>query len=259
MFQHFTDRARMAVLEARAEAVESGHSTIGSEHLLIGMLRLGSGTAGVLLSEFGVSLAAVREKITPGPSRAASSPRVDPASALAAIGIDFSAVREAIEASFGKGALRDPGRSPMFTPAAKDVFRHAAEASAVLRHRYIGTEHLLLGVLREEGGLACETLAELGVDLGELARQTRQRIAPEQTRLQESFKRFNDLAVQVRNHGPGDASLAGARALRATVMKDARAEESRAVAAAALRFADRLDVASEQLQAALRAAEAPEA
>ena len=254
-FQLFTDRARMVVVEARAEAAESGHGAIGTEHVLIGMLRAGAGIAGALLGEFGVTLEAVRDKVAPAGSRSGAPVLVEPAAAPTAG--DFSSVRDAIEASFAKVAPRDPAMSPVFTPQARDVLRYASDAAEALRHRYIGTEHLLLGLLREGDSLACETLAGLGVDLGELARQVRVRVAPEQTRLQESFKRFNDLAGQLRGYEPDEPRLADARALRAKTMKDARIEESRAVAEAAIRFANRLDAVSERLEAALRAAAGP--
>lgn len=213
MFERFTDRARMVVVLARAEAVELGHSAIGTEHILLGMLRVGNedaafgvparslrnlagnpGVAGAVLAEFGVTAQAVREKVAPEDSRPAA---VDPASALAAIGIDLGAVTEAIEASFGKGALGGEPRM-RFTPEARDVLRHSLEAALALRHRFIGTEHILLGVLRDREGLACETLAGLGVDLDGLADHVRRRVAPQQVRLDESTKRFNDLAERAR-------------------------------------------------------------
>jgi NAD(P)-dependent dehydrogenase (short-subunit alcohol dehydrogenase family) len=252
-FALFTDRARMVVIEARAEAAESGHTAIGTEHILLGMLRLGQGgVAGVTLTEAGVTLEAVRAKVAPPDSQPSS--HVDAAVALASIGIDLSAVREAVEASFGKGALRG-ATSPKFTPEATDVLRNSAAEAHALRHRYIGTEHLLLGLLRERDSLACQTLAGLGVDLSELKHQVRQRVAPEQERLQDSFKRFNDLAGQLRGHGPDEPRLTAARALWATTMKDGRQEETRAVNEAAARFADRLDAASEQMVTALNAVE----
>jgi ATP-dependent Clp protease ATP-binding subunit ClpA len=152
-FVLFTDRSRMTVVAAQAEAAELGHTTVGPEHLLAGLLRVANGVAWVVLTEFGVNLGAVREKIAPADSRPESS-QVDPASALAAIGIDLSAVREAIEASFGKGALRG-APLPKFTPQAHDVLRGSGVAASELRHRYIGTEHLLLGLLRERESPGC--------------------------------------------------------------------------------------------------------
>jgi ATP-dependent Clp protease ATP-binding subunit ClpA len=248
-FEIFTDRARMVVLEARAEAAELGHSTIDSEHLLLGLLRVGNGVAGMILAESGVTVDAVRDKVVP--ESGTSSP-VDPATALAAIGIDLGAVRDAIETSFGKGALRG-ATSPKFTPRAHDVLRNSAMASHALRHRYIGTEHLLLGLLQERDSLACETLASFGIDLDDLKRQVRRRVAPEQDRVLESFKRFNDLFRQVRGRGPDESRLAAVKALRAETWKEAMREETRAVAEAATRFADRLDTASEQMEAVLHA------
>lgn len=258
-FQQFTDRARMVVMEARAEALESGHGYIDTEHILIGILREGTGMAGVLLGELGVSVEAVREKLAASPSHHTSSSRVDPASALATIGIDLAAVRSAIEASFGEGALPDPGSAPPFTPQAHGALEHAADAAAMLRHRYIGTEHLLLGLLRDSESLACKTLADLGVDLEELALATRRQAAPEQARAQQSMARFGRLARQLWELEPDAERTAAARHLRSTVMREALSDEERAVADAAVRFADRLDAASDQTEAAIRAIAAPPA
>jgi len=255
-FELFTDRARMVVVEARAEAADLGHIEIGTEHVLLGLLRVSNGIAAVVLTESGVTAEAVRDKIAPADPRSEPPSRVDPASALAAIGIDLGAVRDAIESSFGKGALRG-ATSPKFTPQAHDILRHSVTEAAGLRQRYIGTEHLLLGLLRERESLACETLTGLGADLGELARRVRRRVAPEQARLEESLRRFNDLAGQVRGHGPAEPRLSTARALRAEAWKEGLSEEMRAVAEAAARFADRLDAAAEQMETALRAAGEP--
>lgn len=253
LFRQFTDRARTVVLEAQAEAVEWGRSIIGTEDVLLGMLREGTGLAGVLLGEFGVTLDAVREKLAPALTRSVSSSRVDPASALAAIGIDLDAVRNAIEASFGEGALHDPGAAPPFTEEVCDALEYAAEAAAMLRQRYIGTEHLLLGLLKEGEGPAGKTLAGLGVNISELTRETRRRAAPEQARAQKSLERLGDLAGQLREHGPDQPGLAAARALMATAMKEALFDEQGAVVNAARRYADRLDAASDQVEAAIRA------
>jgi ATP-dependent Clp protease ATP-binding subunit ClpA len=252
-FEMFTDRARMVVVGARAEATGLGHAAVGTEHVLLGMLRVGNGFAGVILAESGVTLESVRDKIAP----AGPSPAVDPTSALASIGIDLGAVREAVETSFGKGALRG-ATTPKFTPQAHDVLRNSAAAAHALRHRYIGTEHLLLGLLQEPDSPGSATLASLGIDLEDLKRQVRRRVAPEQERLHDSFKRFNDLTGQVRGRGTDEPRLAAARAVRAETWKVGIREENRAVTEAATRFADRLDAASDQIEAALRAVDEPE-
>ena len=253
LFEQFTDRARKVLAEAQAESLESGRDFIGTENIVIGMLREGTGLAAVLLGEAGAGLEEFREKIAPALAEFTSPSQVDPASALAAIGIDLDAVRGAIEASFGAGALNDPGTAPPFTPRVRDVIEFAAEAAVMLRHRYIGTEHLLLGVLREGEGLACKALVDMGVDLGELARQTRRRAAPEQARAQKSYERFGDLARQLWEAGPDDSRLDEARTLRAKAMTEAIQQEQKAVVEAAVRFADRLDAASDQMEAALAA------
>lgn len=257
LFEQFTDRARKVLAEAQAEAFESGYGFIGTECVLIGMLREGTGLAGVILGEFGVSLDQVREKVAPALADVVSRSRVDPTTALAAIGIDLDAVRGAIEASFGEGSLSDPGQSPPFTPRVRTVLEFAAEAAVMLRHRYIGTEHLLLGLLREGEGLACKSLVDLGVDLGGLAAETRRRAAPEQARAQASFERFGDLARQLWEAGPDDPRLAPARELRVKTMTEALRAEQRAVVEAAIRFADSTDAASNEIEAAIKAAGGP--
>lgn len=252
-FAMFTDKARMAVVEAQAEAAESGHGVIDTEHILIGLLREGTGLAGVVLTESGVSLQAVRGKLAAARSGSVSSSRVDAAAALAAIGIDLDAVRNAIEASFGQGALRDPRTAPPFTERVIDVMGYAGDAAAMLRCRYTGTEHLLLGLLRDGDGLACSTLTGLGVDLSELARQVRQQAAPAQARAQRSLERLSDLTRQLGEHGPDQPRLAAARELMADTWKQPLFDEHQAVIDAAIRYADRLDAASDQIEASIRA------
>lgn len=260
-FAMFTDKARMVVMEAQAESAESGHGVIDTEHILIGLLREGSGLAWTVLTESGVSLQAVRGKLAAALPVSASSSGVDAASALAAIGIDLDAVRHAIEASFGEGALQQGGPPDRFTaqvaevmtPQVSAVVGYAYEAAAMLRCRYIGTEHLLLGLLREGDGLACTALADLGVDLSELARQTRRQAAPAQARAEKSLDRLSDLTRQLSEHGPDQPRLADARALMADTWKRSLSDEHQAVIDAAVRYADRLDSASDQIEAAIRA------
>lgn len=99
--------------------------------------------------------------------------------------------------------------------------------------------------------MACTTLADLGVDLSELARQTRQQAAPAQARAQKSRERLGELADQLREHGP-DPRLAVARELMAEAFKRSLFDEHQAVIDAAVRYADRLDAASDQIEAAIR-------
>lgn len=182
MFEMFTTRARKAILEAEAESAERGDSYIGTEHILIGLLREGTGLAAVVLGERSVTLEAVRTKFEElaGPPPDTVAPR----DALASIGIDLDQVRARLEESFGPGALIDPSSRPPFTPKAKAALERAVTEASGLRHRYVGTEHELLGVISDRDGLAAKLLGELGADLDVLADDVRNRAAPDETRLQ---------------------------------------------------------------------------
>ncbi len=174
MFERFTDRARTVLVEAQHEAVETGLEFIDTEHLLIGMLREGHGVAAVALNDHGVALEAVREKVAAVHGQDGG----DRAAALATLGIDLDAVRSAVEAAFGEGALSDLStdfvgsagtlRRPKLTPRTKKALQLALGEMRQLGHSYIGTEHLLLGLLGEGTGMAAQVLVHLGVDLGAL-------------------------------------------------------------------------------------------
>jgi ATP-dependent Clp protease ATP-binding subunit ClpC len=127
MFERFTDRARRAVVLAQEEARELGHSHIGTEHLLLGMLRDGSGVA---------------------------------ASALTSLGITLEAAREAVAATVGRGGGQ-AGHIP-FTPPAKRSLELALREALQLGYDYIGTEHILLGLIHDDTSTAARTLAEAG-------------------------------------------------------------------------------------------------
>jgi ATP-dependent Clp protease ATP-binding subunit ClpA len=162
MFERFTDGARAAVTDAQVVARRLGHGRIGTEHLLLGLLETG-GLAAQVLAGAGVTPAAVeREPLGTGD-----------AEALGAIGIDLDEVRRRVEASFGKGALHwRPGRDCRgerprlghipFSPRSKKVLELSLREALALKHRYIGTEHILLGLIREGEGLAMLVLTRLG-------------------------------------------------------------------------------------------------
>jgi ATP-dependent Clp protease ATP-binding subunit ClpA len=173
VFERFTDLARKAVVLAQEEAARLQRGCIGPEHVLLGLLRLRSGVAFTVLAEAGIDydqvLGAVTERAEP-----AGAPEETPtgrAEALAAIGIDLGQVRRVAEENFGPGALRFP---LPFSPAAKQVFPLAWEAALALDHFYIGTEHLLFGLLTEEAGI----IAALGGDAGKIRSQAVRRTAP---------------------------------------------------------------------------------
>ena len=137
MFERFTDRARRVVVLAQEEARDLNHNFIGTEHLLLGISREGEGVGARVLASLGVSLAAVREQIV---------------------------------AIIGLGKTQPPGHVP-FTPRAKKILELAMLEARRLRHEYIGTEHILLGIVREGEGVAAQVLQNQGLTL-EVVRQS---------------------------------------------------------------------------------------
>ena len=161
---------------AQAEAQAMRHHHIGTEHLLLGLLGEEHGIAAGTLRAAGVTAAAVRDDI----QRLVTDPLLSgpDAEALRAIGIDVERVRASVERSFGPGALERaviggcrPGPSRWHTPfsrRANKVMELSLREALRLRHDYIGTEHILLAVLREGEGLAARILAESGVQADDL-------------------------------------------------------------------------------------------
>jgi ATP-dependent Clp protease ATP-binding subunit ClpA len=168
MFERFTEAARSAVLTARVEAEELGAPSLDAGHLLLGVLSDPKGAAATVLRELDVDIEAVRAQLrSAGPADA---------EALRTLGIDLEEVRRRAEASFGPGALDRPRRqrSGLFgrrsasahLPLSKEA-RSALELSlraALARHdRFIGTEHLLLGLLHTDRGSALRLLHSAGL------------------------------------------------------------------------------------------------
>jgi ATP-dependent Clp protease ATP-binding subunit ClpA len=161
MFERFGDEARRALVRGQEEAAAMGHDYIGTEHLLLG---LAAGDDPVL-SAFGVTREALAAEVLAeiGPGRPPD------AAALASIGIDLDQVRRRVEETFGPGALERTraGRAfcseRRFTPRSKKALELAVKEARRLGHGGIGPEHLLLGVLAVEGGLAVELLGNLRV------------------------------------------------------------------------------------------------
>ncbi len=137
MFERFTDRARRVMDLAQEEARMLNHNYIGTEHLLLGLIHEGEGVA---------------------------------ARALESVGIGLEAVRQQVEEVVGHGQQAVPERIP-FTPRAKKVLELARREAFQLRHHYIGTEHILLGLIREGEGVAAQVLAGLGADLNRVRQQ----------------------------------------------------------------------------------------
>ena len=179
MFEHFTERAQGTVVFAQEEALGLHHRYIGTEHLLLGLLRDSNSVGYEALRRLGVRLDDVRSEVVrlvgEGPSRTLDE---KDAEALRVLGIDLDEVRRRTEEVFGEGALggvvparrrhrkkacaASAGHIP-FTPRAKKVLELALREAKALRHDYIGTEHILLGLVRERDGLASGMLSERSV------------------------------------------------------------------------------------------------
>jgi ATP-dependent Clp protease ATP-binding subunit ClpC len=137
MFERFTDRARRVVVLAQEEARMLNHNYIGTEHILLGLIHEGEGVA---------------------------------AKALQALGISLETVREQVEEIIGQGQQAPSGHIP-FTPRAKKVMELSLLEALQLGHNYIGTEHILLGLIREGQGVAAHVLVKLGADLNRVREQ----------------------------------------------------------------------------------------
>jgi len=184
LFERFTDPARDAVVLAQGEARLLRHNYIGSEHLLLGILREGTGLGARVLDRVGIDLDGARADITRVVGAGPTEEYDRDAEALRAIGIDVDEVRRRIEETFGPGALdRRPnrrgwrrtrcehglGRIP-FTPRAKKVLELSLREAIALGHGYIGTEHILLGLVREGEGVAAQILEGHGAHGREIRR-----------------------------------------------------------------------------------------
>jgi len=137
VFERFTDRARRVVVLAEEEARMLNHNYIGTEHVLLGLIHEGEGVAAKVLESLGISLGAVRQQV---------------------------------EEIIGQGQQVPSGHIP-FTPRAKKVLELASREAKQLGHNYIGTEHILLGLICEGEGVAAQVLVKLGADLNRVRQQ----------------------------------------------------------------------------------------
>ncbi len=170
MFERFTKSARASVTGAQEAARRLKHDRVGTQHMLLGLLGQPTSVAGRALADLAVTAADVEREIL---AALAGTPfGVGDAEALSAIGINLDKVRRRIEATFGKDALgrrvRRVKHGPLsghipFTPRNKKVLELSLREALALGHNYIGTEHILLGLVREGQGLAMQVLTKLGV------------------------------------------------------------------------------------------------
>lgn len=164
MFERFTASAREVVQTALREADELRHQYVGTEHLLLGVLGQASGAAPTVLAGVDLSADFVRAEVVRRVGCGTDQLGEQEAAALAVIGIDLDAVRAKVEGSFGEGVLDQPhggrpgGRLP-FTPRAKKALELALREGKQLGHHQLGSEHVLLGLIREADGIAGQILA----------------------------------------------------------------------------------------------------
>jgi ATP-dependent Clp protease ATP-binding subunit ClpC len=159
MFERFTDRARRVLVYAQEEARELDHAFIGTEHILLGLIREGDGVA---------------------------------AKALDALEINCHSVREKVSELTGVATNSSSG-SPPFTPRAKKVMELSLREALQLGHPYIGTEHLLLGIVRQGDSAAVRVLNDLGVELSDVETQVVQ--------LMTNSREVGDSSVHVKYDG----------------------------------------------------------
>jgi ATP-dependent Clp protease ATP-binding subunit ClpA len=184
MFERFTQAAREVVVHAQEEARDLRHGYIGTEHILLGLLRDPSGVAKPALDRLGIERLAVRSDVVGLVGEGPVGFGEHDAEVLRSIGIDLDEVRRRLEEAFGAGALErrdrvrhgwrrrgrcepDADHLPFtghipFTPRAKKVLELSLREARHLGHGYIGTEHILLGLVREREGMAARILAQRG-------------------------------------------------------------------------------------------------
>jgi ATP-dependent Clp protease ATP-binding subunit ClpA len=169
MFERFTDDARAAIVLAQEEARELAASHIGTEHLLSGVLRAAGRDLSAVLSGFGLTLDAVRDRLVSTNSDG-EEPNDEDAEALRTLGIDLSAVRDSVARTFGADAfdhalrrsgrrLRRPGRIP-FALASKTALELALREALARKDKEIRCEYLILGILRGEDPAAITLITE---------------------------------------------------------------------------------------------------
>jgi len=183
MFERFTDRARRVVVLAQEEARMLNHNYIGTEHILLGLIHEGEGVA---------------------------------AKALESLGISLEAVRQQVEEIIGQGQQAPSGHIP-FTPRAKKVLELSLREALQLGHNYIGTEHILLGLIREGEGVAAQVLVRLGADLNRVRQQV----------IQLLHGRGAEPSVVATPMPGGELPTRAQRAVLAEVRKQIRTIESR--------------------------------
>jgi ATP-dependent Clp protease ATP-binding subunit ClpC len=196
MFERFTDRARRAVVLAQEEARLLDHNYIGTEHILLGLLSEGEGIA---------------------------------AQALRSLGIDLDRVRHEVEEIIGRGTSSSVGPNIPFTPRSKKVLELSLRESMLLDHDYIGTEHILLGLVREGEGVAAQVLVKLGAKLDRVRAKVLELLAggvsESPTRRPASGGAVSEALVELMERARRQAEVAGETAVGPVHLFRAAAED----------------------------------
>ena len=138
MFEKFTNRAKQVIKLAKKEAQRLNHNYLGTEHILLGLLKLGQGVA---------------------------------VNVLRTLGVDFDTAKQEVEKLIGYGPEIQVYGDPALTGRVKKSFESANEEAALLEHNYVGTEHLLLGILNQADGVALQVLENLHIDPKEIRKE----------------------------------------------------------------------------------------
>jgi ATP-dependent Clp protease ATP-binding subunit ClpC len=161
LFERFTDRARRVVVLAQEEARMLDHTYVGTEHVLLGLIHEGEGVAARVLESLNISLEATRQRVEEiiGRGQGATDLPFTPGAKEA-----LETARRQAEEIISGGRAAPVGHIP-FTPRAKKVLELSLREALQLGHNYIGTEHILLGLIREGEGVAAQVLQQLGANL----------------------------------------------------------------------------------------------
>jgi len=193
MYQRFTDRARKVMQLANQEAQRFNHEYIGTEHILLGLVAEGSGVAANVLRNLKVDLTRVRAE-----------------------------VEQIVQAGPDMVTM---GKLPQ-TPRAKKVIEYAIEESRDLKHNYVGTEHLLLGLLREDEGVAGQVLLNLGLDASAVRAEVLRLLghdslaSPSKQPADESFSAKVPLSTAIKSSTPEPVDLPPDLPLKASLAVD---------------------------------------
>lgn len=168
MFERFTAQARSVVVRAQEDARELGEPSIGTPTILLGVAEAGDTTGGRVLLALGVGVEDVRDDIRRASEHQDRAFSDEDEDALRSVGIDLDEVRRSVEETFGPGAL-ERGSGPRgghipFTRGAKKALELSLREAIALGHKHIGTEHLLLGLVRDERSSSARILAARGID-----------------------------------------------------------------------------------------------